>query len=237
MPPIRKGDGTGLAPKGFAEVRKGDGTVLWSANTAPESGVARYEFEQDATDSWDGYDGTNQGGSYTTTAKVGDYAIDLDGVDDYVEIPDFGLFDGSEDYSVALWFRADNLSSFGRIFHPRAEADVAFVVDRVGNSELAYYTYDGDEHNVSTSSLSTETWYHTVATWDADGDVTLYLDGSSVDSGSLADPEAKSGTNAFGARISTQQGDYYDGIIDDPRIYDKVLSDIEVSNLYNTGSI
>lgn len=29
--PIRKGDGTGIAPKGLAEVRKGDGTVLWSA--------------------------------------------------------------------------------------------------------------------------------------------------------------------------------------------------------------
>lgn len=28
--PIRKGDGTALAPKGFQEVRKGDGTILYS---------------------------------------------------------------------------------------------------------------------------------------------------------------------------------------------------------------
>lgn len=31
MSPIRQGDGTGLTQKGIAEVRKGDGTVLWSA--------------------------------------------------------------------------------------------------------------------------------------------------------------------------------------------------------------
>lgn len=37
--PIRKGDGTGLAAKGYSEVRKGDGTVLW--NAIPDS-VASY---------------------------------------------------------------------------------------------------------------------------------------------------------------------------------------------------
>ena len=31
MVPIRKGDGTGLAAKGYSQVRKGDGTVLWNA--------------------------------------------------------------------------------------------------------------------------------------------------------------------------------------------------------------
>jgi len=42
MLPIRRGDGTGLSAKGFSEVRKGDGTVLWSAGTQiPDSVVSR----------------------------------------------------------------------------------------------------------------------------------------------------------------------------------------------------
>jgi len=34
---MRKGDGTGLSAKGFSEVRKGDGTVLW--NAIPDSEI------------------------------------------------------------------------------------------------------------------------------------------------------------------------------------------------------
>ncbi len=42
MRPIRKGDGTGLSVPGVSEVRKGDGTVLWSAGGAiRDSVVAR----------------------------------------------------------------------------------------------------------------------------------------------------------------------------------------------------
>jgi len=41
MSPMRKGDGTGLSAKGFSEVRKGDGTVLW--NAIPDSGISQEE--------------------------------------------------------------------------------------------------------------------------------------------------------------------------------------------------
>jgi len=41
MPPIRLGDGTTVAPKGFSEVRKGDGTILSSGNAIPDSVVSR----------------------------------------------------------------------------------------------------------------------------------------------------------------------------------------------------
>jgi len=42
MIPARKGDGTGLSFNGASEVRKGDGTVLWSSEPAiPDSVVSR----------------------------------------------------------------------------------------------------------------------------------------------------------------------------------------------------
>jgi len=43
MAPIRKGDGTGFTPKGFAGVRKGDGTILYSA--IPDSVVDNFEAD------------------------------------------------------------------------------------------------------------------------------------------------------------------------------------------------
>lgn len=42
MNPIRQGDGTGLSVPGYSEVRKGDGTVVWSAGSdIPDSVVSR----------------------------------------------------------------------------------------------------------------------------------------------------------------------------------------------------
>ena len=45
MVPIRKGDGTGLAAKGYSQVRKGDGTVLW--NAIPDRGMAYYDVTEE----------------------------------------------------------------------------------------------------------------------------------------------------------------------------------------------
>lgn len=43
MPPIRLGDGTTVAPKGFSEVRKGDGTILSSGNAIPDNAIAQFD--------------------------------------------------------------------------------------------------------------------------------------------------------------------------------------------------
>lgn len=52
--PIRTGSGVSLTPKGVAEVRKGDGTVLFSATVD-----AFYDVEiTDAYESVDGFDVT-----------------------------------------------------------------------------------------------------------------------------------------------------------------------------------
>jgi len=47
MRPLRQGDGTGLSASGFSEVRKGDGTVLFSAGgEIPDSAVAQFDARQ-----------------------------------------------------------------------------------------------------------------------------------------------------------------------------------------------
>jgi hypothetical protein len=63
----------------------------------------------------------------------------------------------------------------------------------------------------------------------------LYLDGGQVDStGSGPKP---SGDRTFKIGGQTDFGHYWDGRIDDVRVYDKALSDSEVSNLYANGAI
>ena len=93
MTPIRMGDGTGLSPKGMAEVRKADGTVLWSADTIPDSGLVHHydASELDVSDggsvtAWPDLAGDadlSGSGTYRESSPLNSQpAVELDGTDD-----------------------------------------------------------------------------------------------------------------------------------------------------------
>ena len=49
MPPIRKGDGTPVAPKGISQVRTGDGRILFDGVAIPDSVASRPEDDDSTT--------------------------------------------------------------------------------------------------------------------------------------------------------------------------------------------
>lgn len=97
-PPIRKADGTGLAPNGFAEVRKGDGTVLYSAGSDIPDSVANNTVHLfDARDlslsdgqsvsTWPDQVGSSDlsadgGPTFSAAGINGNPSVSYDGVDD-----------------------------------------------------------------------------------------------------------------------------------------------------------
>ena len=51
MPPIRKGDGTPVRPKGISQIRTGDGRILFDGVAIPDSVVSQYDPRQQSTGS------------------------------------------------------------------------------------------------------------------------------------------------------------------------------------------
>lgn len=234
MSPIRQGDGTGLSLKGFNEARKGDGTVLWSAGSqTTNSQLARYEFEQDFTDSWNSNDATEGGVvDFSTTAQVGSYSADLDSTSDYIETPFNSL---STPFSIAIWVNLRQTSGI--------DAGKAAIWSSYGGGSNDIYLWTTPEFvlvdDTSTSintgvSATTNSWVHLTAV-RADGELKAYVDGN-------IQGTASASANTFDAN-TLQIGRFgdgtrnMDGLVDDARIYDKALLDSEVSNLYSTGSI
>lgn len=97
MAPIRRGDGTAITPKGIAEVRKGDGTVLYSAaGEIPDSENLQsyYDWREEdgsspVTDQTkNGYD---LSGAYSGVGGDinGNQAGVFDGIDDFLSNSDF----------------------------------------------------------------------------------------------------------------------------------------------------
>lgn len=243
MMPIRQGDGTGISDvrlgdgTRIAEVRKGDGTVLWSAGAdIPDSGVSRWTFDNEdtnagtAVDVWGNNDGTINGATTGATGLSGydsgqAYSFQTD---DYIALP----VTPPATCSLSIWAQPDNLSDTMAFYSSRNGGNGLII--RSEGSQWAGFANDGTFQSVKGGSPSSSSPDHLVLTVDNQNQIEFYVNGSSL------------GTSGIGNRLtgvdlnvgrSAADSNYVDGDADDPSLYNKVLSDTEVSNLYNTGSI
>jgi hypothetical protein len=202
----------------------------------PGSGVALYNFEQDVTDPWGNNDGTNNGVPFVTTAQVGDYAADFDGTDDYVDNTGFGI--GGTGASIAFWAKPRTVSYSGIarvVFWGDGSPQFEIHLDD-GKWDALYFNGSNPVGNVKSSATS-GTYIHAAYVWRDQQEAELYIDGSSVGTTSHSSSASFSGIKNRIGFHGDGTGNHYDGLLDDLRYYNKGLSDTEVSNLYNTGTI
>jgi hypothetical protein len=246
MAPIRKGDGTGFTPKGFAGVRKGDGTILYSAEPAiPDSGVSRWKYEDDsdtstAIDSWGTEDGSISGATYTTDSQVGTYALSFDGADDSVGPFTNSAYSFTNNFSLSAWVKINTDETRNPILVKGFDRAVDSNVDyslTVGGDRYQIKVSDGSNSDkVNISGNTTGVWKHLCGTYDG-SQLKLYIDGVEEGSVSSSINIADNWDLYHGFSTSSKGTSYFNGIIDDPRIYSKALTATEADNLYNTGSI
>ncbi len=169
-------------------------------------------------------------------------ALDFDGVDDYIEIgSDRSGFLGATG-SVTFWFNTTQVATGGAAFW----ASPGFIgVESSGDGndifwgilntlgELVFHV--GDNPAVANAGVQNDgTWHHAALTRDSTtGAIEIYIDGVLVQS-NTSDTGAK--TTAFSsiARIEDTGGtpEEYDGLIEDIRLYDVVLTAEEIATMY-----
>lgn len=217
-----------------------NGTVK-SGRTGPNSGLARWKFEQDVVDSWgdnDAVDNTTAG--YTTNAATGKYAKSFSTGGGSIEVP-WTHTDGVSEFSFAIYFRINSFNNQDGIMLKRAGTwnnSYGLSHDTNGTRFIASVNKNGISQNIEydTSNLSTDTWYHSVMTFNT-GTSTLYINGNKIgvsSSGPTTTPNI-SDNLYFGE--ASGAGRFLGGALDDARAYSKELTVTEVTNLYNTGSI
>ena len=88
----------------------------------------------------------------------------------------------------------------------------------------------------SNQVLIADEWYLLTATYESStGEMKLYIDGQYDSTGTYSSSKFTSGANAkltIGTR-GTEDGEYFDGMIDDLRIYDLLLSAEDIQALYD----
>jgi hypothetical protein len=207
--------------------------------TPPPAGlVAAYGFEEPSgtttvTDaSGNGHTGTISGATRTTAGRNGN-ALSFDGVNDMVNVADSAALDITR-MTVMAWVRPSTLAGYrtavikersgGLAYALYAHSDTARPqgwINTGGNDILA----DG------TAALSLNTWTHLAATYDGSS-FRLYVNGALVRTRS-ASGNIVSSTQMLLIGGNTVWGEFFAGVIDDVRVYNRALSQSEVQTDMN----
>jgi hypothetical protein len=181
-------------------------------------------------------------GTTPLAGKLGQ-ALSFDGVNDKVSTANLSFASGQ--MSVSVWIKPNNLSSTSKIGIisqcGSGSTNKSFELKLRGEASKSYFTvYDtsGVAHaqTEGTSGLTVGSWVHMVGTYDG---TNLHLYENAV----LKDQSAITSSNiqtALTAKTEMGVSDCnvapIDGLMDDVRVYNRVLSAGEVRQLYNLGT-
>jgi hypothetical protein len=218
------------------------------ANPGADGLVASYTLDGDANDSsGNEHNGTAVGEPAFVKGQVG-MALDFDGTDDVVEL---GKFDVVGGITLAAWIKADDFEiNDARIITKANEWSGDshwWMVSTISETSLRFRlkTDEGPATAtlISDPVLEAGVFAHVAATWDG-STMRLYKDGvevASQEKGGTAvavDPDisvaiGSQPSDAF-ASDPSHVAKFFDGLIDDVRIYDRALSEGEL--LYLAGA-
>jgi len=161
-----------------------------------------------------GYSGSNLG------------SLSFDGVDDYVDCgktaTQFGIYNSS--YTMSAFFRVPNLSGDKMVFGTPTTASNQGMHHGVRDSTF-YFGHFGSD--ISGGTVVANTWYFGTWVWETGGNTTIYINGSSVATGT---------TNGFVGTDNIRVGSswvVFTGNISQASIYNRALTAQEIQQNFN----
>lgn len=186
-------------------------------------------------------------GAVPMIGKLGQ-ALSFDGTDDRISFGDVLDIGDTDDISIAGWFNNISFSDCRVLVAKKIDyGNLVGYTTYIGNNPdvFIFKVSDGsDSYSVnSTMEFTTPGWHHFVAVWDQDSEsgTRVYIDGSDASgsrSGTIGNVGDPSSSNPYSLTIGTVSSNdqcFFQGRIDDVRIYNRVLSASEVLNLYDLG--
>ena len=207
-------------------------------------GIDAYPFDENqgtvAADTVGTHNATLVGGAAWATGHSGS-ALSLNGSGQYADTG-ARLLDTTGNYSVSAWVKLNDSGD--------GTAGGAFqtMVSQDGSDHSAFFLqYSGADRRLAFSFAGTRAlapaapvpgqWYHVVGVRDAAaGQLKLYVDGQLAGSRDACLGDASTGHTVIGrAQYGGQQVDFLNGAVDQVHVYDRALSDADVSALFTSG--
>jgi len=170
-----------------------------------------------------------------TSGKIGN-ALSFDGTNDYVEVPDSDNLDVSNEITVEVWLKTSASQDNGDGIIVKGTPFTYLLQAWDGKINPGVFISDGTWCGsgwLSTKSVFDGSWHHLALTFDGT-DQKFYIDGI------LDTTKACSGqirTNDANLYLGWRpDGNYYfNGIIDEPRIWNIALTSDQIQSIYQKG--
>ena len=200
--------------------------------------IAWYPFDGNASDmSGNGNDGTVYGASSVEDRSSHEsQALDFNGSNNHVELPSNVSSSLTKDLTISMWVHS---SEFG------PGSQFLFLRPTSGNSESVKLGISPEgiiEFRINDDPLNADVgvteglWQHIVITFDG-GMQKIYLDGPKVASRSkIASLDSTTEPSYIAVDKDSNLNQFFNGSIDDIRIYDRALSAEEIELLYRAES-
>jgi len=236
-----------------------DGDTVFTAETLPvaySNLIAWYPFDSsfyggsdadDATALFNpsqsgdstAYDGTVSGATYQSSGGVTDInagansgAFNFDGSNDKINTGNNGF---SDPISVTGWGRkeAGGQPYFVNAYQATSNGNWFWLIaPDITRVQVSFYCSGGEAKVLNTSvNISNNTWHHHAFTYDSTNGLDVYVDGTNIGSASPRGSWPQASPILIGE--ATNGSRYWDGDIEDVRIYDTKLSGSQVSDIYN----
>jgi Concanavalin A-like lectin/glucanases superfamily/Bacterial Ig-like domain/Bacterial Ig domain/PKD domain/Glucose / Sorbosone dehydrogenase len=209
-------------------------TVDNTVTPPPPDLVAAYSFDEASgpsagDNSGNGNTGTLTGATWTTAGRFGS-AISFDGVDDTVVVADSSSLDLTAGVTMMAWVRATALGNKWRtVLFKERTGNIVYGVYANRNTGLpiAEVTTGTSVKNATgTAGLPLDAWAHVTATYDGAA-LRLYVDGALITTTAVTGAMPVS-TGPLRVGGNSIWGEYFQGLIDEVRVYRRALSTAEI---------
>jgi hypothetical protein len=168
-------------------------------------------------------------------------ALEFDGIDDYVEVPDDISFDITNEITVTAWIKPVDVADWRTIVSKYAHTpdwrkDLYWFLNsgNIGISLAGPSGIGGDDW-IPDVPIESGTWTHVALSYDGNF-MRMYKNGINVATNSISGDLLlgdSTSNESFYIGQNTEWGEYFDGLIDDVQVYNRTLTPDQVQDLFN----
>ena len=202
--------------------------------------IGYWSFDIDTKDMSGSNDGEIINSVPDDSGKVGG-AYNFNGINQSIELGNDTILNSlNNTHTITAWIKLDSIQNFTRI------VDKGYPRLSIGSTNRAYYqirsdgfpTGSGPHYIYGTTQLTNlSKWYFIAGTYNG-SDIKIYVDGilegtdNNNDTGGTSNPTSAS----FYVGSSGATSGFFNGSIDEVRIYNRTLTPAEISELYNRSN-
>ena len=211
------------------------------ANSAPVGLAAAYSFDAGsgstvADVTGNGNTGTISGATWTAAGRFGS-ALSFNGSSSWVTVADAGSLDLSSAMTLEAWVRPTTLGTVWRsVVLKEQPGDLVYAL--YANSQASrpvgiVYASGAEQQAAGTAQLPLNAWTHLAASYDG-GIVRLFVNGVQVGTHAASGPLPNS-TGVLRIGGNNVWGEWFSGLIDEVRVYNRALTTAEIQTDMNTA--